>query len=99
MDWGLLSDSDTVFDVFTVVADLDGFDFVVLLGNLLESIDTNATAIIPIRTTIVKMNLEADPGAGENWIFFSALILGVTILKDVGYPYLLGAGLPFFRSR
>ena len=84
MDWGLLPDCDTVFDVFTVVVVWDGFDFVVLLGNLLESIDTNAATIIPIRIMIVKINFVAEPESGDNWISFSALSLGVTISKDVG---------------
>ena len=84
MDWGLLSDCDTVFDVFTVVADLDGFDFVVLLGNLLESIDTNAATIIPIRTMIVKINFVAEPESGDSWISFSSLIWGVIISNEVG---------------
>lgn len=82
MDWGLLSDSDTVFDVFTVVVDLAGY--VVLLGNLLESIDTNAATIIPIRTMIVKINFVAEPESGDSWISFSSLIWGVTISNEVG---------------
>ena len=48
-----------------------------LVCELLESIDTNAAIMIPIKTTIVKMNFIGESEVGDNWISFSSLILGL----------------------